>query len=421
MYKDIKFTPKYVRIGRWMNGVLYLPEEHLQDTAILVIHSDADYLDFPAGRGLASHGYATLCANISRPVEELDKKLLEVKEAFEYLHALDFVKHIVLLGHSGGATLMSCYQAVAENGAKIFQDEHRIVKMSDVPSLSKADACLFIDSNWGNGAMTLFSIDPAIKDEKSGLDLNPVYDTFSSENGFVDGNTHYSEEFKKRFFKAQAKRNNYLIATALNRLNAINSHQGEYLDDEPFIIPGGAQIAPVNKLFPQDLSLFSHTKNEYDLVHADGSVSHGIIHSLRKPRGNKSMTPVFGLSTLVSTVKTYLTNSVVLATDEYEITETGVKGIDWDSSYCCTPGNIQYIKVPTLIMGMTGGYEFLASELLYEKSGSKDKSIAFIEGASHMLTTAKECERFPGEFKDTTVTLFNYVASWLEKHFKQSN
>jgi hypothetical protein len=69
--------------------------------------------------------------------------------------------------------------------------------------------------------------------------------------------------------------------------------------------------------------------------------------------------------------------------------------------------------VPLLAAGMTGGWEYLASEVIYENAKSNDKTLVFVEGASHLFTTAKEVERFPGEFGDTMKTLYDYVDSWL--------
>ena len=90
----------------WINGVLYAPENEAdaKNVAVMVMHSDADYLNFPAGKALASHGYRTLQANVSKVTDTLDKKLLDVKTCIEYLKGLPGVEKIVVLGHSGGAT-----------------------------------------------------------------------------------------------------------------------------------------------------------------------------------------------------------------------------------------------------------------------------------------------------------------------------
>ncbi len=44
------------------------------------------------------------------------------------------------------------------------------------------------------------------------------------------------------------------------------------------------------------------------------------------------------------------------------------------------------VSAPLLVMGMTGGYEFLAAEIIHENTPKvTDKTIAFVEGATHVL------------------------------------
>lgn len=409
----------YTRVGMWINGVLYTPENNAdcKKVGILAMHCDSDYLNFPAGEALARNGYRTLCANVSRAEDSLDKKLLDVKTCIEYLKNLPDVEHVVILGHSGGATLMSCYQAVAENGAACFQDDKKIVPISDVGELPKADAVFLLDSNWGNGIMTLMSLDPSVMCDCNGVDLDPAYNLANPDVGYSPDGAHYTDEFIAAYHKAQGARNNRMIDAALERLAAINAGQGSYHDDEPWIIAGGSQLAPNNRMFPQDIRLLSHTKGEWPLIHADGSVTVGVIPSLRKPREAKPFTGFYDMGSMKTSVKTYLASQAVRTLDNFGYDETHVYGIDWDSSYCCTPGNVRYIHAPMLLIGLTGGYEFLASECIYEMAASEDKTLAFVEGASHMLWPAKDCENYPGQFGDTVKTMADYTTAWLDAHF----
>ena len=58
---------------------------------------------------------------------------------------------------------------------------------------------------------------------------------------------------------------------------------------------------------------------------------------------------------MVTTVRTYLSSNCVRTLPGYGVREDGIEGIDYDSAYCCTPGNVRHIRCPLLIMGMTGG------------------------------------------------------------------
>lgn len=408
----------YVTIGGGMGhgqrGILYEPvfKTERSKVGVVIIHSDGDYSTFNICAELAKRGYVTFGGQVADPDSLLDDKWLSVKNAVNFLRAIKGVEKVVLMGHSGGATLMSSYQAVAENGADIFKKPDMIYKGKFEGELPAADGIMIFDSNWGNGSMTLFSVDPAVVEEGNGVKLDPQFDLFSEKNGFnPNGCSEYSDEFIKNFLAAQRERNNAIIKRALDRLTLLEQGKGNYTDDEPFIVTGGSQIAPLNKLFPTDTKLFAHTKGEYTLLHQDGSATVQVVPSVRQPRGNRSMTPVYRFGTVVTTVRHYLNERSVLAGEDYNITPTGAVGILWDRAYDCTPANVKHVHIPALISGMTGGYEYLAAEDIYNNIGSEDKTIAFIEGASHNFNAADP------KWGDTEKVLFDYAANWLQEKF----
>jgi hypothetical protein len=99
--------------------------------------------------------------------------------------------------------------------------------------------------------------------------------------------------------------------------------------------------------------------------------------------------------------------------DDYGFDADSFRGIEWASSYSCPPSSVEGVTVPLLAMGMTGHWEFLAAETIYEHARSADKSIAFVEGATHGYTTCTACEERPGQFGDTLKTTYDYVDAWL--------
>lgn len=407
----------FVKLGRSQRGILYEPVIRTEKsrTAVVIVHSDDDYSTRPMGGELAKRGYVAFCGAVSDRLGTLDQKLLDVKHIVEFLQYYPYVDNIVLMGHSGGATLMSAYQAVAENGAAVFQGDHMLISCSVKEDLPAADGLMLIDSNWGNGAMTLFSVDPAVKTEGNGMELDPRFDMFDPANGYDPAGAHYSEAFKQEFFAAQRERNNRLVRLAKERLYAIETGRGLYNDDEPFLVAGGTQMAPGNKLFPQDTGLLAHTKGEYPLLHGDGTISTEVVHSLRKPRGKKNPTSSCKMGTLMTTVKSFLTGKAVMADESYGIYADGAAGILWDNTYNCPPGNVKRIHVPLLVMGMTGSYEYLAAEEIYRNAASPDKTIAFVEGAGHNFLAEQECETFPGQFGDTQKILYDFMDRWMDK------
>lgn len=212
---------------------------------------------------------------------------------------------------------------------------------------------------------------------------------------------------------------NRLIDHCTERLTMINRGMGNYADDEPLIVPGGTQYGPCNKLFPQLPGIFSHTRDPHLLLHADGSREEVIVPCRRVFRSGGDTLVNYHGGALVTTVRNFLQSSAVrVDPDTYGYDETSLYGIDWTSSFCVTVGNMENVSAPLLLMGMTGSYEYIAAEHIYEHAGrAADKTIAFVEGASHIFTPAKEAEQTPGEFGDTLAHCFDFVSDWLEERF----
>jgi hypothetical protein len=417
-YLPIKSS--YVMIqkpGTWhgVQGMLFEPVEpgEKSQIAVIVMHSDGGHIAPPAAAELAKRGYRALGAAVSDRDNPLDEKLLDVKVCSDYLRQIPGVRKVITLGHSGGATLMSAYQNAAENGVQAFQGPEKLIKCSDLGELPPADGVMLLDSNYGNGVMTLVSLDPAILSEDSGVKLDPELDLFNPANGYDPSGACYSDAFIRKYQKAQGERNNRLIDWALERLYALESGKGRYADDEPFLVPGGAQNAFNNKLFPQDIRLLSRTRKAWSLIHPDGSITTQAIPCVRKAKNDQCFTPLYRMAAIKSTVRTYL-NSSAVRTADFSYNEDSMYGVDWCSSYSCTPGNMMGVSAPTLLMGMTGGYEFLAAEIIHElMPKATEKTVAFVEGASHGFFPAKDAEAYPGQFGDTVKNMFDFVDGWL--------
>jgi hypothetical protein len=414
----------FVHLGPGVPGVLYEPVTlgPKSEIGVFVMHAEVDYLQFSACSELSKRGYRVLCANNSASKSgtnndlSIDRALLDAKLGVTYLRKYPGIRKVVLLGHSGGGALMSAYQNIAENGLKACQGPEKLLKCPDsLAELPAADGLILMDANYGMSAMTLLSLDPAVVDETTGRTLDAKLDLFNAQNGFNPNGSNYSNDFIRRFQAAVAKREKRLIAAALDRLEKINGGTGRFSDDEPFVVPGASYLGFNNKLFAQDTRLLSHTHNAWPLLHKDGSMTTQIVHTVRLPDNATSNTPSLDRGALKTTVRKFLSTYALRVNDDFGYDEDSMRGVDWLSSYTVPAGNVQSVTVPLLAMGMTGHWEYLNSELIYERSSSADKTIVFVEGANHNFTTCERCEKFPGEFGDTLKTTFDYVGSWLSK------
>ncbi|MRW92083.1 alpha/beta hydrolase [Duganella sp. FT80W] len=420
MDPSIKAT--FVHLAPGVPAVLYQPvqpgaKSHI---GLFVMHADGDYLEFSACTELSKRGYSVLCANNSSSKSFnfndgiLDDILLQTKAGVSYLKKAQGINKVVLFGHSGGATIMTAYQAIAERGLAFCQGSGYIHKCPDkLAGLPAADGVVLADANWGQAEMVLLSIDPSVVDETSGMKSNPAFDLKNPKNGYRPDGAQYSPEFIRKYQAAVSRRANQLLKTAQDRLAAIEAGKGKYADDEAFIVPGA--FVGANKMFPEDPRLLSRSRKAWPLLHGDGSVSTEIIHSVRVPESPPMKLTSFKFGALKTTVRNYLSSYAIRTTADFGYDEDSIRGVEWRSTYASPPGNAEGISVPFLALGMTGHWEGLAAEIIYDKTASADKSLAFVEGADHVYRPCTKCEKTPGQFGDTVKTTYDYVDGWLSK------
>jgi pimeloyl-ACP methyl ester carboxylesterase len=395
------YTAEYVDLGQ-QTGVIYRPASSTAKAAvaIVVMHSHEDYLGFIANGELAKRGY-TVLATVPSRTDLIEEKVLNIAKAVNYLKQQPGIRKVVLLGHSGGATVITAYEDLAENGRKALDGKLYTDYSHRIDSLAPADGLLLLDANPGLSTVMLTSLDPNVTDENSGRSLTGTY-TYQDEAGYMRG---------------QRERYNRLVQYAQNRLKAIGNGQGAYTDDEPMVIPGSNSIRPFNKLYTSDIRLLAHTKKAWPLLKADGTIATQIVPTVRAP-----FTPMDASEKLSTaqqlTVREFLSTYAMRVDSDYAITADGFRGIHFDSNLTSPIGNIEGIRIPSLFMGMTGSYEFMSAEAIYDNSPAKDKSLGFVEGASHNFTPDAQAERYHHtSYGDTVKRLFDYVDAWLTSRF----
>ncbi len=382
--------------------------------AVIMMHCDQNYMGLKMAPEIAKRGYHVLaCESILGG--EIEKKLLLLDQHVRYLKNKPEIDRVILMGHSGDATLMTAYQSIAEHGPELYQGENVVYKCTLREKLTPADGIMLIDANYGNGMMSLLSLDPAVMEEGNGMKLDPAYDIFNPANGYDKEHAAYSEEFIRSYQKAQTERNSRLIEAATERLKKIETGEGNYIDDEPFFITAADQPKPNNRLLPEDVRLLSHTKRSHELLHGDGTVTHEVIHCIRTQECDRSFSNTYGMGVNKNTVRGFLSSQALRTTEEFAVKEDGIYGVDWNSSYASPIGNIEHISCPALIMGMTGSYEYLAAEMIYDHAKMEDKTVSFVHGATHMFFPNKEAEKVPGELGDTENVLYDYMAKWMRR------
>jgi hypothetical protein len=413
--------PEFVPLGR-VAAALYKPDSGpAPHVAFLVSHRTGNNLNNSACKELAKRGFLALCWNTrfvnNEAAVRWEDIAFDVKTTVDYVRSLPGISKVVLLGHSGGSPLMSYYEAVAEAGPNWCKGPNKLLQCTASMDFKPADGIVFPDAHPGNGVQSLRGVNPSVQLQKDGtVKINPELDPFSIANGFnPEGASHYSKEFQARYYAAQSKEMNELIATAQTKVRQLKT-QAMYSDDDVFAIVGGgfsgagAGSADLNSMDPSIPELMSTARPE-KILKNDGSIVKEIAHSVAVPEPeNAKANHSFERGTKVFTLKSFLSANAVKSTNSLD-------GIDWCSSNNSTMCAVQSIKIPTLIAAM-GAFHFVRDqELMYDLSAAKDKDYIVIEGALHGYTPCKPCEKTPGQYANSEKNLFDYIAKWTNERF----
>ncbi|KAE8377953.1 hypothetical protein BDV26DRAFT_304703 [Aspergillus bertholletiae] len=405
-------------------GGLYRPNatSARERIAVYVMHAEQDYTSFVACTELPKRGFTTFCGNNEASkygyMSDLsfEDMMTEINTGMVWLRNQTDIDKIVILGHSGGGAMMAAYQNIAENGVSACNGAEKLYPCTDaMADLKPADGLMLLDANYGLSTMAFLSLNPAIEDETNAAILNQSLSVYNPANGFNNNTrSNYTAQFKQRFQQGVVARNNRILQYAQSRLAALEAGEGMFGDDEPFTIPASLYVGFNNLFFSQDTRYLHHTTHAWPLLRKNGTTTQ-IVPSVRAPGNFKDYSNNWQSGALKTTVRRFLSTFAIRVSDKFNIGVDNLDGIDYASSQTAPHASVRGIHVPLLTMGMTGHYEYLNAEKLHLNAVSNDTAIAFVEGAQHTINTCTECESYPGEFGNTVVTCFDYVADWLAK------
>jgi pimeloyl-ACP methyl ester carboxylesterase len=409
---DAQSNPRFIRLAAMVKGVLYLPDQGpTPRIGIMLMHEDSNFLVHIACTEFSKRGYAVLCVNgrsdNNEALDNWNELPLDAALGMKYLREQMKLEKVVLFAHSGGGPLLSFYQAVAEEGPEFCKDARRLIPCTDeLKGLPKADGVVFFDPHPGTAVNLLRSLDASVLSEDDPRGVNAALDPYSTANGYnPTGMSRYSDDFKRRYFKAQADRMNKLVATAVERRNLMLAGKYKFPDNDTFF------IARTNaRLMDLDSSIGMTTEKPRKLIKNDGTVVTQIISSVKKPNlklqeANRN----FGESKQL-TVTSFLGTRAIRATDSMD-------GYDIHSNNNSTEVSVQHIHVPILVMSAGGHYFLRDDEKILDIAASADKDYAVVEGAAHGVVPCRPCETTPGQYANTVKNTFDYMKAWIDKRF----
>jgi len=400
--------------------VLYKPDSGPQPhVAILIAHRTGNNLGNVACRELAKRGFAALCFNtrfVNNEAEvQWENIALDVKAAVDYARTVPGITKVILYGHSGGTPLMTYYEAIAEGGVAFCRGANKLVSCgNNVAGLKPADGLLIDEGHAGDGFQSLTGINPSVAmvDGRPKV-VDPSLDPFDAKNGYnPNGASHFSQEFRTRYYAAQSKVMNAQLAQVQALKDRMKEGTAAFPDNDVVLVPfsaerGAARLSELDPSVPEYMS----TQQPRKFLKNDGTIVTQIVHSIEPPHPDRAKSNLsFDVGTKLLTVKSYLSTNAIKSTNSFD-------GVDWCSVNNSSMCNIQYIKVPTLIVAM-GAYHLLADEeRIFEKSAATDKDYIVIEGGTLGYTGCKDCGVPAENFSNAMKNNFDYVAKWANAKF----
>ncbi|WP_395106270.1 alpha/beta hydrolase family protein [Actinomadura sp. SCN-SB] len=206
-------------------------------TALLIVHPTANFLGHYALGTLASMGVAAvgMCTRYvgSDANLNIENCLLDIGATITLLRRRGY-ERVVLVGNSGGGSIVPYYQAQAEHPT-VTAPPGGVGPDLTQAGLPPADSVVLFMAHPSRARLSAEWLDPAIIDEAEPFGRDPELDAFSPENG-----PPYSAEFIARYREAQLARNRRITRWAQRQLNRITA-PGNWphgLDDISFVVHG---------------------------------------------------------------------------------------------------------------------------------------------------------------------------------------
>ena len=158
---------------------------------VVASHYDVDFAEHYLAEPLAARGLGFLGWNTrfrgSGGYFSLDSALTDIGVGVRWLRESAGVDSIVLLGNSGGASLMAAYQARALAGAD---------------GLAPGDLFISLNAHPGRPDVLTSWLDPSVSDESDPVSRDPEFDMFDPDHG-----PPYTDDFARRYREEQRERN----------------------------------------------------------------------------------------------------------------------------------------------------------------------------------------------------------------------
>jgi pimeloyl-ACP methyl ester carboxylesterase len=383
-------------------GILYRPPAHEPRIAVYLMHPRGEFTRHYVVPGLTARGYAVFGHNsryLNNDTDMVHERLLfDLAAGMRYLKEHGF-ERIVLLGNSGGGSLLGFYQSQAARapGARLTSTPggERIDLASEL--MPEGDLFIAVAAHLGEGRFMANVLDPAVVDEQDPALSDPAWDMYDPRNGYrpFPEQSTYDQDWLARYREKQRERAQRLDGIAHAHLDEQSRNRDRLRGADFSSLTPDAQGDVVRRARLWRYMVIYRTLA--NLAYLDP-----MIDPSRRPLGTifSPGDPILGNYGPGGLART-MTPRAWLST--------------WSplSSRADLPDTIAGLTIPTLIVYADGDCDIFPSEQreLVEKSGAKDRTFVTLEWADHYLNPVGENGAALG---DPRQRLIDLIVPWME-------
>lgn len=212
-------APRIQAGGHPCQGIYWTPKGKRPKVAFIATHYNVDFSEHYIAPFMANQGFGFLGWNTRyRGFEDqflLEHAVIDIGVGVKWLKEQAGVETVVILGNSGGGSLMGAYQAEAI--APTLGDLLNSVGKAALADLPQADLYVSLNAHQGRPEVLTDWMDGSVIDENDPVATDPSLDPFSPEN-----KPPYSADFIARYKAAQIARNQKITDWAKIELKRLN-------------------------------------------------------------------------------------------------------------------------------------------------------------------------------------------------------
>src|SRR5580658_4160235 len=206
--------------GHPCQGIYWAPKGQRPATALIATHYNVDFAEHYSAPYFARRGLGFLGWNTRyRGAEDqfiLEQALIDIAVGVRWLREEAGVERVVILGNSGGGSLMGAYQAEAAQSTLAATASGRVAEA--LASLPGADLYVSLNAHGGRPEVLTAWMDASVTDEADPTKTDLTLDPFNPDNG-----PPYALDFIARYRAAQARRNQRITDWAKAELSRVNA------------------------------------------------------------------------------------------------------------------------------------------------------------------------------------------------------